>query len=77
MSTILESIARENFRSSGYITHPSRERSVSWTFSSPPRSPFYSADAVRSAIQRRESALHRQQAKPSFLQNCLNVLFHR
>jgi len=72
MNKIFENIARENFRSSGYITHPSRERRVRWTFSSPPQIPFYKADTVRDALQRRERALHRKQAKPSFLK----ALFH-
>lgn len=77
-SKVLEVIARENFRSSGYITHPRNERPVSWTFSKPPSSPsFYTTDAVRGALRRRERALTRQQAKPTLLQSCLNALFHR
>ncbi|MGJ8649579.1 MAG: hypothetical protein ACSHX4_04410 [Opitutaceae bacterium] len=77
MSRVLDKIARENFRTSGYLTHPSRERRTSWTFLSPPRSPSYSTDSVRSALQRREQALHRQNRKPTFIQNCLNVIFDR
>lgn len=74
MSNIFENIARENFRSSGYITHPSRERRIPWTFSSPPQSPFYKADTVRDALQRRERALHRENTKPSLLKSLLNVI---
>lgn len=77
MSSVLDKIARENFRTSGYLTHPSRERRTSWTFLSPPRSPFYSTDSVRSALQRREQALHKQHRKPTFLQSCLNVFLDR
>ncbi|HAV14667.1 MAG TPA: hypothetical protein DCX06_14415 [Opitutae bacterium] len=77
MSDVLEAIARENFRSSGYLSHPSRERRKSWTFSKPPRSPFHSNDAVRGALKRREKALHRQQRKPTFIQTCLNAFLHR
>lgn len=77
MNNILENIARENFRSSGYITHPGSERRTSWTYTAPPRSPFYTTDTVRDALQRRERALHRETTKPSFLEYCLNVIFHR
>ncbi len=77
MSKILENIARENFRSSGYIQHPSRERRIRWTFTDPPRSPFYASDTVRDALQRRERAQLRQSGKPSFLHDCLNVFFDR
>jgi hypothetical protein len=77
MSKILENIARENFRSSGYIQHPSRERRIRWTFTAPPRSPFFTSDTVRDALQRRERAQRRQNGKSSFLQDCLNVFFDR
>lgn len=77
MNDILENIARENFRSSGYITRPSSERRVPWSFSAPPKSPFFTSDTVRDALQRRERALHRESQKPSLFQNLLNVLFHR
>ncbi|MEM1221314.1 MAG: hypothetical protein AAGH40_01015 [Verrucomicrobiota bacterium] len=77
MANVFETIARENFKNSGYITHPSRERSVSWKFSSPPRSPFFTSNAVRNALQRRERALHRQTEKPSRLKRLTNALFRR
>ena len=80
MPNVLETIARENFRSSGYITHPGRERRTAWQFTSRPHSPFSkfsSADTVRSALLRRESALLRRNAKSSLIRNCLNALFHR
>lgn len=72
MNNVFENIARENFRSSGYISHPSRERRVPWTFSSPPQIPFHRADTVRDALQRRERALQGKKSKPSLLK----VLFH-
>ncbi|MEN8660916.1 MAG: hypothetical protein ACN4GF_02810 [Lentimonas sp.] len=75
-NNVLENIARENFRSSGYISHPKRERRTSWIFSRPPSSP-HSTDAVSGALQRRENALHRQSSKPTFIQTCLNAFFHR
>ena len=76
MNKIFENIARENFRSSGYITHPSRERKIPWTFSSPPHSPFFRADTVQDALQRRERALHREQGKPSLFKSLLNAILH-
>jgi hypothetical protein len=77
MRNTFETIARENFRSSGYIQHPRSERRTAWQFTAPPRSPFHQADTVRSALQRRESALLRNQPKTSLIQNCINVLFNR
>jgi hypothetical protein len=77
MRNIFETIARENFRSSGYFTHPGSERRTVWQFTKPPRSPFSTADTVRSALLRRESAQHRKQHKTSLLQNCVNVFLHR
>ena len=77
MSKILENIARENFRSSGYIQHPSRERRTPWTFSSPPRSPLQSIDTVRDALERRERAMQRQSAKTGAFFSCLNVFLYR
>lgn len=77
MSDVLESIARENFRSSGFLSRPSSERRSSWTYSAPPRSPYSSTDSVHNTLQRRQRALHRQQAKPTFIQTCLNVFFDR
>ena len=74
MNNILENIARENFRSSGYISHPSRERRIRWTFSTPPQSPLHKNDTVRDALQRRQRALHRTNNKPSGLKALLNVL---
>lgn len=75
MNPVFENIARENFRSSGYITHPSRERRIRWTFSAPPQSPFQKNDTISDALERRERALHREQSKTSFLKALLNV-FH-
>jgi len=77
MDNILENIARENFRSSGYITRPTNERRVRWTFSAPPSIPFFKADTVRDALQRRERALHREYERTSLIRTCLNVLLHR
>lgn len=76
MNNIFENIARENFRSSGYITHPSRERRIPWTFTSPPQSPFHKADSVRDALQRRERALHREKSKPSIIKSFLNAILN-
>jgi hypothetical protein len=74
MNSIFENIARENFRSSGYIKHPSRERRIRWTFSARPQIPFHKPDTIRDALRRRESALHREKNKPSILKALLNVL---
>lgn len=73
MNNVFENIARENFRSSGYISHPSRERRIPWTFSSPPQIPFHRADTVRDALQRRERALHRDKSKTSLLKALLHA----
>ena len=80
MHNIFETISRENFRSSGYITHPGSERRTQWRYTTPPRSPFQTADTVRSVMLRRDSAEQRKQTKQTIqtiLQNCLNVLFRR
>ncbi|MEO0511024.1 MAG: hypothetical protein AAF065_14330 [Verrucomicrobiota bacterium] len=77
MNNILEDIARENFRSSGYITHPSRERRVPWSFTKLPKSPLFTTDTVRDAIRRRERALHREKQSSSLFHSFLNVLFDR
>ena len=77
MRNTFQVIARENFRSSGYITHPGGERRTTWRFVNPPRSPFSTTDTVLSALQRRENAYLRYEPKPSFIKNCLNALFRR
>lgn len=77
MNKVFETIARENFRSSGYITHPRKERSSGWTFTSPPQSRFFTTNAVRDALQRRERAQIKAQRKPNFFRNWLNVFLHR
>ena len=77
MRNVFESIARENFRTSGYISHPRRERRSSWTFSPAPRTAFNSTNSVRDALQRRERAYLKTQRKPSLFQNCINVFLHR
>jgi len=59
MQDILRTIARENYRRSGYITHPGRERRTRWIFSAPPRSPFLETNAVLGALRRRERASRR------------------
>ncbi|MFU8848149.1 MAG: hypothetical protein ACNA77_05470 [Opitutales bacterium] len=77
MNDILDNIARENFRNSGYLTHPSRERRIGWTFSAPPRSPFSKTDTVREALQRRERACRREQCQPSIFRTLFHVFFRR
>ena len=77
MNKILETIARENFLSSGYITHPRRERRKPWTFTSLPKSTYRSVNSVSKALERRERAHLRAQAKPSLITHWINVLLHR
>lgn len=77
MRNTLQAIARENFRSSGYITHPMGERRTAWRFVNPPRSPFAATDTVLSALQRRESAFQRYEPKPSLIKTYLNAFFRR
>ena len=77
MNKILETIARENFLSSGYITHPRRERRKPWTFTSLPKSTYRSVNSVSKALERRERAHLRAQAKPSLIRHWINVLLHR
>lgn len=74
MNNIFENIARENFRSSGYITHPSRERRIEWTFAAPPQIFLHKTDTVRAALQRLERALRRETSKRSILKALLHVL---
>jgi hypothetical protein len=77
MSKTLDNIARENFRSSGYLSRPRHTVRSSWTFAAPPRSPFFTTNTVRDALQRRERAQLKTQTKTSLFQNCINVFFHR
>jgi len=79
MKDILQTIARENFRKSGYITHPGRERRTRWSFSTPPRSPFLRTNAVLGAMQRREQARARVDAhdQPTFLKSLIHALVRR
>ena len=78
MSAILQNIARENFRTSGYISHPVSEPQSRWSFVKPPSSPFSATDTLHSALQRRVQAYERNhQQKPSLLRSCLNVIFRR
>jgi hypothetical protein len=77
MSKVFERIARENFRSSGYLSQPGRETRSSWTYTTPPRSPFSTTDSVHDALQRRERALLKTNNKTSSLHHWIHVLFHR
>lgn len=77
MNKVFENIARENFRTSGYITHPRRETRSSWTYTSLPRSPLQQTNAVHDALQRREQALLKAQSKPSLLKNWIHVFLRR
>lgn len=77
MSKLYEHIARENFKSSGYLSQPGRGGRSRWTFTAPPRFSPGGSDEVRDALQRRERALHRQNAKPTLFHELLNVLLHR
>ncbi len=78
MANILQQIARENFRSSGYITQPSRERTKPWQFTAPPKSPFTQTDTVHSALQRREKVQSRVlESNSSIFKTCLNALLHK
>jgi hypothetical protein len=73
MNNTFENIARENFRSSGYLSHPSRERRTPWTFATPPQNPFRKGDSLHDALQRRERALHRHTSKPNLLKALLHA----
>ena len=77
MNKILETIARENFLTSGYISHPRRERRKPWTFTSLPKSTYRSVNSVSKALERRERAHLRAQAKHSLLRHWIHVLLHR
>lgn len=77
MSIILERIARENFRASGYITHPKRETRSSWTYTTPPSSPFHPNTTLRDALERRERAVLKTQSKPSLLRHWIHGFFYR
>ncbi len=78
MRNIFKTIALENFRSSGYFTHPCSERRTEWQFTDPPRSPFQSTDTVRTALLRRKRAQFVRPPTPfSLLQHCVHALFRR
>lgn len=78
MSPTLQSIARENFRSSGYISHPVTEPRGRFHFVQPPSNPFPATDTLHTALQRRVQADKRQQPKrPSLLKTCLDAILRR
>jgi hypothetical protein len=77
MRSLIESIALENFRSSGFITRPRDDRHSQWQYLSPPRSPYTSPDTVHSVLERRERALSKLDTKPSFLKSCLHAFLRR
>lgn len=77
MNKVLETIARENFLSSGYITHPRRERRIRWTFTSLPKRSFVSPNTVSEALKRREQAQIKAKIKPSFLERWIHVFSKR
>ncbi|NCG08119.1 MAG: hypothetical protein GWO81_00890 [Verrucomicrobia bacterium] len=77
MDNSLEHIARENFRSSGFITRPGSERRVPWSFTEVPRTPFTQTDAVRAIEARRAHAHERQNLPPNKILTFLNALFPR
>ena len=77
MTKVLENIARENFRSSGYLTHPRRERHSSWVFISVPRRPTQTTNVVRNALQRRKQAQLKTHKKSTPILNLINVFLRR
>ncbi|MGC6454921.1 MAG: hypothetical protein ACON39_03710 [Coraliomargaritaceae bacterium] len=78
MSPVLQNIARENFRSSGYISHPVSEPPSHWCFVKAPSSPFSATDTLQTVLQRRVQAQERTHPKrPSLLRFCLNVILRR
>ncbi|MGB0184796.1 MAG: hypothetical protein ACPF9Q_05140 [Opitutales bacterium] len=77
MDNSLEEIARENFRSSGFITRPGSERRVPWSYASLPRSPYTQTDAVRAIEARRAHANERENLPPNKLLTFLHALFAR
>lgn len=78
MSPILQNIARENFRKSGYITHPVSEPPSRWSFVKAPSNPFSATDTLHTALQRRMQAEENNHPKkPSLLRTCLNVILSR
>lgn len=78
MSPTLQSIARENFRSAGYISHPVSEPSGRFHFVQPPTNPFPATDTLQTALQRRMQADKRHEPKrPSLLKTCLDAILRR
>lgn len=77
MRNILESIARENFRSSGFVSRLKSDRRSEWEYLAPPRSPYTARNTIDTMIQRRERAQQRTQTKTSLLRYCFNALLHR
>jgi len=77
MHNSLEDIARENFRSSGFITRPGSERHVPWSFSSPPQSPYTQTDAVSAIEARRANAHERENLPPNKILTFFHALFAR
>lgn len=92
MPSILRTIARENFKMSGYLSHPGRDRPTRWEFVAPPGNPCRRIDPVESIQVRRaaghctaaghmnghRTAGHRTQSSQiSFFRNCLHAFFRR
>jgi hypothetical protein len=77
MDNSLEHIARENFRSSGFITHPGSERRVPWSYTEAPSTPYTQTDAVRAIEARRANADECQNLTSNKILNFLHALFAR
>lgn len=77
MRSLIESIALENFKSSGFISRPASERRTNWEYLTPPRAPYASKDALHNMIERRENARYRKQHRTSLLRHCFNAFLHR
>ena len=76
MNRIFETISRENFKQSGYLTHPCSERRTVWKFSRPPRTLVHAGeDTVQATLQRRRQAKSHKPSIVSVLKESFNVFF--
>mgnify|MGYP006426607085 CR=1 FL=1 len=75
MDNVLQKIARENFRSAGYLRHPSRERRTHWTFTTPPTTRAFTHDTVRAILRRRREAADRPETTSK--RSVFHALLHR
>lgn len=77
MPNIMQTIARENFRNSGFLSHPGKDRRINWEYVAPPSNPFRRrTDSINDILERRDAAMARE-SKSSPIKFLLNAFLRR